>query len=361
MKYVQNRDIKRKLVEFLNKVFALNKEWANSGLEVISLDGNNSPQSFEEYPWDAEKYPLIVLFGDSAGDDQWGVDSFVGYQWESIPIGSTPRKTLEISPYPVAFKVRATTEPMQIRNIQLALQYTGPYEERIFARVHTANGLVPGTVVASGSAQATSAIRMKWHDIGVTPTTIIPADTDYFVSIYASGSYNLMVDNTPDTSITPFATYSQYSAKYNDPAGTWSSPDATKTIYAKVNGPVYHRLGGGVSDNIRIFIEAKDLSTTQKIADLCYMYLHLARHSNPVRNVQLTTPNTTVTDYDFVSNLTDEMIYIINVDKGSEAVRNRGNDRLFSIELYVECYSNWSEDFALPELKKIDTNINSFS
>jgi hypothetical protein len=169
----------------------------------------------------------------------------------------------------------------------------------------------------------------------------------------------MMLDTKPNLTITPIVSYQQYSDRW-DRSGTWSIPDTSKTIYARVNGPVVKRLGGGLSDNIRIFIEAQDLSTVQKIADLCYLYLHLARHANPVRREKLSTPNTTSTDYDFVSNLTDEMIYIISVDKGPETTRIRGNDRIFSIELYVECYTSWNEDFALPELKDIETDVSSF-
>jgi len=179
-------------------------------------------------------------------------------------------------------------------------------------------------------------------------------DTNYFISVKSlSGSYAFMLDNNPSTAITPFIRFLQFN-------GTAWDIDYTKTGYALLNGPIYHRLGGGLESRIRLFVEAKDLSTTQKIAELLFVYLHLQKHSNIKRKVkQQLIPNQTGMEYDFVSDLTEKGIYIIDVDKGGESVRNRGNDRLFSIELNVMCYSAWTEDFTLPELRGIDIDISN--
>ena len=127
-----------------------------------------------------------------------------------------------------------------------------------------------------------------------------------------------------------------------------------------MQGPTYQRLGGGQNNTIRIFIESKDLATSQKIADLLFVYFHLAKHSNSQRKVKISIPNQTGMDYSFVSSLTDEGIYIIDVNKGIESVRVRGNDRLFSIDLTISCYSSWVEDFALPTIEDIDLGIDSY-
>jgi len=179
-------------------------------------------------------------------------------------------------------------------------------------------------------------------------------DTDYFVSVHTSGSlgnsYNLLLDSDPDAAITPFIQLS------TGTIGSWTSV-SDKTVFAQVNGPVYYRVGGGLNSTIRVFVESKDLATTQKIADLLFVYFHLAKHSNPQRKEKMgTNANEMGMNYDFVSDLTDEGIYIIDVDKGAESVRLRGNDRLFSVDLSLSVYSNWEEDFTLPVLEDINTD-----
>ena len=88
----------------------------------------------------------------------------------------------------------------------------------------------------------------------------------------------------------------------------------------------------------------------------------MAKHSNPQRKEKMgVNANETGMNYDFVSDLTDEGIYIIDVDKGAESVRVRGNDRLFSVDLSLSVYSNWVEDFILPVLDDINIDdINSY-
>lgn len=360
LEYRQPRDIKRVFTEFINKVFHLNSQWINTDVEVINVSGENSPEAFEQYPWDNEQYPIVVLLSDGSTDDHWAIDSRIGYFWETLRIGTAARDYVRLSQNPVAFGVRASDTSMKLRQIKLPLIYFGPYEETVGITLWSSGSSGPETKLASGSIQPSTNATYRWYATGMYDlaggTVVLNADTNYFISVKApSGSYALMLDNNPDVTITPFIRFLEFD-------GSVWNPYYTKTAYALVNGPVFHRLGGGLQSSVRLFIEAKDLSTTQKIAELLFVYLHLQKHSNVKRKIKhQLDANQTAMEYDFVSNLTENGIYIIDVDKGGESVRNRGNDRLFSIELTVTCYSGWTEDFTLPELRDINTdNINNY-
>jgi len=356
MQYKQPRNIKKHFVDFINKVFSLNKEWENVEVEVIELKDDNAPDAFEQYPWDNEEYPRIAVFSNGSDDDHWAIDSRIGDYWTTLYIGDRARDYVVLGRNPIAFGIKSVNDPLVLRSVDIAAMYKGPYEEDITIKLWstTANGLLPNTLLASGSISGKSLTRMEWMTTSLTPTITLTADTNYFISAEASsGSYYLMLDNDPSVNTTPFIRYATYLN------GNWTGI-GTKTALARVNGPVYRRLGGGQENSIRVFIEAKDLSTTQKISDLLYVYFHLIKHSNLTRKAKMTYPNTTGMNYDFVSDLTDEGIYIINVNKGAESVRPRGNDRLFSIELSLSCYSNWTEDFELPELKDFDIDVDSY-
>lgn len=361
LEYRQSRDIKNVFTKFINKIFSLNSEWVNTDIEVITLAGEgNSPAAFEQYPWDNEQYPIVVLLADSVTDDHWAIDSRIGYVWETLRIGSAARDYIQLSNNPVAFGVRADDEAMTLRQVKLPLSYLGPYEETVNVILWSSGSSGPDVQLASGSIIPNTNIQYKWYETGMYNlagrNVILEADTKYFISVKASsGSYSLMLDNQPNVDITSFVRFLQFN-------GVSWDVDYIKTAYALANGPVYNRLGGGLESRIRLYVEAKDLSTTQKISDLLFVYLHLQKHSNIRRKVKHTlAPPQTGMEYDFVSDLTENGIYIIDVDKGGESVRNRGADRLFSIELNVLCYSAWTEDFTLPELRDINTDdISSY-
>jgi len=358
LSYHDTRDIKRIFTEFVNKIFHLNSKWINTDVEVLTLSGNNIPEAFEQYPWDNEKYPLVVCLSDGSTDDHWAIDSRIGNFWETLCIGSAARDYIQLGINPVAFGVRVDSESFTLRQVKLPLLYLGPYEETVGVTLWSSGSSGPAFKLASGSINPGRNASYKWYTTGMYDlagtNVTLDVNTPYFISVKASsGSYALMLDNNPKLTITPFVRFLQFN-------GTAWDVDYTKTAYALVNGPVYHRLGGGLESRIRLYVEAKDLSTTQKIAELLFVYLHLQKHSNVKRKIKhQLSPNQTGMEYDFVSDLTENGIYIIDVDKSGESVRNRGNDRLFSIELHITCYSAWTEDFTLPELRDIDIDLDN--
>jgi len=348
LKSTQSRDIKKNFVSFINKIFALNNSWLKDDVELITLQGDNSPSAYEQYPWDNENYPIVVLSSEGATDDAWAIDSKISNYTETMKLGVTARTYETLSANPIAAAITPRRGNLSLRAVDLLVKNIGPYEEPIFVRLLSTTGGVPDTILASGSIAGKQTSGIKWLQTALYPRVVLQQDTTYALSAQAfSGSYYWFVDNIINTDSTPTPTKWAYNGV------TWDTISDESPI-AKVYGPTVRRLGGGLNTTLRIFIETKDLSTTQKIADLLFVYLHLARHSNVMRSEQLDSPNVTNTNYDFVSNLSDEGIYILKVNKGAETVRDRGNDRLFSIDLALSCYSNWTEDFTLPVLEDID-------
>lgn len=355
--YKQPRNIKHSFVQFVNKIFSLNSQWLNEDVEVVELTEDNSPDAFEQYPWDNEKYPLVVLFSDGSTDDRWAIDERIADHREYLELGSVARSYVQLGPFSPsnsgldaqAVGMQPLISSMILKSVDLLMKYTGPYEEAITIKIWEASGDLPGTLLASGSIKGEITAGIEWLQTNIKPEITLAQNTKYFISAQApSGSYQWFIDDDPNTSRTPYIRHAVFSGS----TGAWSGVSSQSPI-AKAHGPAVRRLGGGLNSTVRMFVEAKDLSTTQKITDLLFVYMHLAKHSNVGRREKLTEPNVTSMDLDFVSDLSDEGIYIIDVNKGAETVRTRGNDRLFSVDLSLTCYSSWSEDFVLPVIEDI--------
>jgi len=350
LRYKQSRDIKRSFTDFVGKIFALNKQWVNEDVEVVTLTGDNSPAAFEQYPWDNEKYPLVVLFSEGSSDDHWGIDSSIANYREQMKIGVVPRSYITLGEQPIAAGIQPVQSSLILKSVDILVKNIGPYEEPITVKLWSSAAGVPDLPLASGSIKGKDTQGIEWLHTHLRPEITLVKSAEYFLSAQAEfGSYYWFTDTDVDSldGITPFIRYATFDGV------DWSIL-TTETPIAKIYGPSVKRLGGGLNSSIRIFIESKDLSTTQKITDLLFVYLHLAKHSNLKRREKLTLPNVTAMEYDFVSDLTDEGIYIINVNKGAEAVRVRGNDRVFSVDVTISCYSSWTEDFTLPVIEDID-------
>ena len=346
--YKQPRDIKRSFVSFINKIFKLNTQWVNERVEVISLTEDNSPEAFEQYPWDNENYPIVVLFSDGSTDDRWAIDERIQDFRETMQVGSVPRDFVTLGVSTIAAGIQPKLSDLDLKSVELLVKNIGPYEEPITVKVWSATGDLPDAVIASGSIAGKATTGIEWLQTRILPITTLVKDTKYFIGAQAlSGSYQWMVDNDVLAGVTPYVRHVSGSI------GSFTGI-SSDTPMVRAHGPAVRRLGGGLNSTIRMFIESKDLSTTQKITDLLFVYMHLTKHSNAKRRSKLTDPNITAMQLDFVSDLSDEGIYIIDVNKGAETVRTRGNDRLFSVDLSLTCYSSWSEDFVLPVLEDID-------
>ena len=359
LRYRQPRDIKKVFTDLVNKIFALNKEWANDKVEVISLSGDNSPKAYEQFPWDNENYPIVVLFSQGGNADLWGIDSFIANSRQSLVAGSLERTFVTLSDIPTATEIRLENGSMTLKSARIRIQNFGLYEENITLKLWSSISDIPDAPIASGSILGRDTRGIEWLSAQMLPAISLTNDTNYFLSAQTdtivdtpSGSYYWFIDNDVNTKITP------NSRMGISGSASWDMTADSSPI-AEVFGPSVKRLGGGIQSTIRMFIEAKDLSTVQKISELIFVYLHLARHSNAARRAKLTNPNVTSMDFDFVSDLSDEGIYIIDVNRGAETVRVRGNDRLFSTDLSITCYSHWTEDFVLPALESLDFNFSS--
>jgi len=359
LRYRQSRDIKKVFTSVVNKIFALNSEWANDGVEVVSVSGDNSPKAYEQFPWNNEKYPIVVLFSQGSNSDMWAIDSFISNHTQSLTAGSTPSSWVQLSSTPVATGFRLEQGAMTLKSSNILVQNIGPYEEDILLNIWDESSGMPSTILTGGTIRGKKTSGIEWVHAQIAPEITLAQNTNYFLSAETAqisgsplGSYYWFTDNNVDTQITP------YSWQGIKSTSSWTMTSSISPI-AQLFGPSVKRLGGGAQTSIRMFIEAKDLSTVQKISELLFVYLHLARHSNANRSAKLSNPNITATDFDFVSDLSDEGIYIVDISKGAETVRVRGNDRLFSTDLTLTCYSHWTEDFVFPVLESLDFDFSS--
>ncbi len=360
MKYTQHRDIKKRLVRYLRLAYKINNEWLNEDFEVLSLSANNSPEVYEQYPWNNENYPIVVVGGAGGIQDDWAVDSYLQNIWRNKKIGSIPRTYMTLDSDTVAaFGVKVTDYDFKIRDVGIALkQGKAGSDYDVMVTLMSSGSLGPENSLASGSVSAVDiSSKLDWGLTELVPEYTLTKNTEYFVKLHLAhgsyGNYYLMIDDSPDVSITPLPRLALSGSL------GWSITPGT-TPLAILHGPVYKQLGGGVYANFSIYIEAKDLASTQKISELTFVYLNLLRHANIQRISNMTYPNATGTDFDRMAALADLGITVININKGSESVRERGNDRIFSISLDVSCYGRWTETYEMPTLQRIEEIIENY-
>jgi len=359
MQFTQNRNIKQRLVKYLREIYKLNNEWLNEDLEVITLTEGNSPVIYEHYPWDNENYPIVAIGGTGGTQDDWAIDSYLQNIWRKQYIGSLPRDYIELSPTTVvAFGVKVSQYDFKIRTINVALKQASDCNYDINVSLMTSSESSPSSVVSSGSISAEDiTTNLTWGITELVPEYTLAKDTEYFVKLNLTdgsyGTYYLMMDNAPDALRTPFSCLATSGSL------GWVTTLGI-TPLALLQGPVHQQLGGGIHANYSLYIEAKDLASTQKIAELTFVYLNLLRHANVQREIKMNYPNTTRMEFDRMSNLDDLGITIININKSNESVRERGNDRLFSITLDVSCYGRWLETFEMPTLQRIEEIIENY-
>ena len=361
MKYLQSRDVKHYLVNYLQNVFKMSSNWVNTGQEVVELSGDNSPKVYEQYPFENENYPIIAMIGGNSRQDDWGVDSLVRTAYLTEVIGARARtySTLDSSSV-YCFGVNIADSSLEVRNIGVALKAVTAYmDEDITLSVYSSGSAGPQNVLASGSidGKTLSSTNIEWGYAAVTPTLTLTKGTSYFVVLDAPsgtyGDYYLIRDNSISTLSSPFLVF-------GTSGSTGWTFDTDSTPLAVIQGPAHRQVGGGIFVDISILVEAKDLATTQKLAELTFVHLNTLRYSNLKRESMMTYKNETRSELDRASDLTTAGINIISVDKGSESVRERGNDRIFGITLNVSCYGRWSEEFRLSTLEDIAVTINNY-
>jgi len=361
MYYVQHRDIKSRLVKYLRMMFKMYTNWFNEGLEVVELMGGNSPEVYEQYPWNDENYPILVVGGIGGSDDDWAIDSHITTGFKFLQIGQAARSysILEASNI-IAFGVKSRVNDFKIRTIGVGIKPTNSTSDYdLTVTLMSSSAGFPSTEIASGSISSYILNASRVSDFvftELTPEVTLQADESYFVKLNLTngnyGSYYLLEDNAP-TSRTSFP------RKAVSGSIGWSIVSGS-TPMAVVKGPMNKFLGGGVNASFSIYIEAKDLATAQKISELTFLYLKLLRHAGLRRTEMMNYPTTTRTEFIRMSNEARMGLHVVRIDKGSEAVRERGNDRIFSIPLSVECYGMWTEAFELPTLLDINEEITNF-
>jgi len=364
MKYVLNRNVKQRLIKYLQYAFIINKTWLNTDIEVVDFSsGSISPTIDEHYPWDAEKYPIVAVAGTGTTEDKWAIDDYAGNDWDVLKFGSEANSySILDNSVKLGCKIVDTSDTFKIRDVQVALKQYSSCDYDVYVELYSASGSLPDTCLASGSISsedlAVFSSSWGWGASELWPEVTLEKNDTYFLmlSLYNGhyGKYYAMVDSSPNSDITPEPLL------LSSGSSTGWTTYSGSTLLSYLEGPVSHVIGGGSFVNYSLFIEAKELGTVQKISELASIYLNLLKYANIQVPGKLDYPNATNTEYTRMGKLSDLGIYLFSVSAGSEGVRERGNDRLFSIVLNVQGYGNWAETFEMPTLLDIQEIINIY-
>lgn len=357
MKYLQTQNIIKYFVESFRKVFATNVSWINKDQEVVELEEGNIPQVYDHQPREPEDYPIVVIEGLGGPLDHWSLNDHIDNVYRVERLGITPN-AYEIlgNGYTQAFGIKISDEDIKLRNIGIAVKYADRLNGDITLSLSLASASAPGTTIASGTIDAFEDTDFEWKWCELTPQVVLAKDQLYYITCEAPNDciYYIAKDTDPDSDLTPYPYWaSQYST------GSWNV-SSSSTLLGIVQGPVYVRLGGGIQINLSLRVEAKDIHTMHSVEDIIFMYLNMFQHSNLKRKEAITYPPTMNVDFDAMSDMTEAGIRVVNISKGAESVRERGNDRIFAITFSIETYAFWSEDFEKDTLKKIVPETKSF-
>ena len=357
MRYLQTKDIVHYLVESLRKVFATNNTWLNEDQEVVEITGANIPTVYDHQPREPEKYPIVVIEGTGGSVDYWGIDDFVDKIWISEKLGSVPR-SYELLGNDCKQAIGIQVDDfLKLRDIAIAIGFKERLNGDINVNFSSASANVPGITISSGTINAFEDRDLLWKYIELNPPIVLAPNQLYYAELEAPDDcvYYIGKDTSPDLTLTP---HPYHAVKYG--SGSWNV-SSSSTLLAIIQGPVYNRLGGGIQVNLSLRVEAKDIWTMHSIEDIIFMYLNMLKHSNLKRKQAIVYPPVLNVELQNLSELTEKGIHLINIVKGSEDVRERGNDRIFSVAFSIELYSLWQEDFEIITLKQITLDKQEFN
>jgi len=356
MKYLQMHDIIDYFAKSFRKIFAQNTIWVNEDNEVVELTEGNTPQVYDHLPREPENYPYISIEGGPGAGDPWAINDRVDNLWISERFGSQPL-SYEIlgNGYKRAFGIQLN-EDLKLRDVGIALKYASRLNGDITLNLSSASASFPGVAIASGTIDAFEDTDFVWKWCELYPQITLLQNQLYFLTLEAPSDciYYVAKDTNPDATLTP---YPYLATKYG--SGAWSL-SSSSTLFAVVQGPVYIRLGGGIKSNLIFRIEAKDIHSMRSVKNIVFMYLNALKHADLKRKEAITYPPTLNVDFDFMSETTEVGVKIINISESAESVRERGNDRIFSVLYTVEVYGFWQEDFRADTVKKVVPDIKSF-
>lgn len=338
-------------VSYLRRVFRYNSQWTNKALEIVQLTSGSIDLAFEQFFEENEKYPIITVAAAGGTFDPIAFNDFIDTaDDDSVAFGTRMQAAVMIdSSNLLAIQVPpgAQNETVRALSVTMAAQSYAQSGDNIAINLYSGYQTSP-VLVASGSMAGSNDTTFNPYYCEFSPFLLLNG-ADYWVTLQpASGSqYQVGIDQTVDT-------------MYNF-AGAGN-------VTGSVNGflllPAFVRYGSNLEGSVQIRCMAKN-STKEvyKLSELIVQYFTLAKHAQLSRGSGATDGMVAqVLDASAVAEFVNKDIAIRGIRVGGVENRRRGdNDVIFTINVTVDTFSEWHQDYLAQPFKDVTTDIRSFS
>ncbi len=337
-------------VKTFRRIFAYAPDWLNKDLEVVQLSSGSKGGDiiFEQYNEEPEKYPRITVGGVGGTWGQLAFNDIINtYDADTYSMGSRTMQQVYINgSSSVAVSVPSGAYQQSLRGVFVNASWTGldygndPLQVFLYKNYTTSPVLV-----SSGSFGSLTNLDLAQFYTEMYPLIAL-TDTDYWLVYQAAtgSSYYVAIDPT---------TAANYVVQGTPQSGS---------VVSSLLFPAFLRIGGAFDGTLQLQCQAKnDNSLPRNLAEIVSQYFEYLKHAQVSRNsstdvMQLVDENVILID-EWLS----KGVRIKQVREGALIVRPRGDsDKIFTIPVTVDYFTEWFEDFPLNALDNINITIEEF-
>lgn len=355
MHWKLNKYLVEQTTRLLRRLFTYNNQWVNQDIDIVQVSSGSAGKVFEQYFREKERYPVVIIeaaggtYSPLAFNDLWRVVNN-----DVIPLGESALSYVEISDVnqlQIPISDDYVDEILRGIDVKLAWTGNGAGGDNIDVNVYK-NFTTTPVLLGSGSITGNTSIRFKNYFTEFTDPITLSGD-DFYITFNTDtlSSYYLAID--PD-----------YDSIYKyDQNGSVS--EGSGSIVGNLFLPAFIRLGTNFESTLNFIVQAKNnTAEVYNLSELIAINFNLMKHgsisrkSDAVNGLQLETLQTGSIS---VSELSDRGIYVRSIRQGGIITRKRGdNDVIYSINVSVDFFTEWFQDFPADTVKDFNITIDQF-
>jgi hypothetical protein len=337
------------VVEYLTALFSYQQQWTNTDRPKISLTGQNTPDIFEEFAKEPEKYPCIIVGNRGSQQSATSIDGYIDQVAYTEPYGVYASTYSSIGDGAMVANKCIPLANATWHGVMGTFSCSGGPNDRVMATLVSGSSIATGTILTSGSVEGfTDRAPVEKTIMFTTPQAMWKGATAWVrFEVDGGGSYYVFGDNSLASGS---ATRPQYVVGTLASGSTWQITSGS-TYLATITDRAHHRRGATKTTNIELAIWAKDQVAADSISDVCVMYLELARRARLTKLSDIGVSNSMIVDN--IGEFLKKGLAISEIKKSGTTAAKRGQDNLFKITLSVGCFSMWYDDYSADYLEDI--------
>jgi hypothetical protein len=340
-------------VQYLQNVFLAQTSWGNVDRPSVSFKGDASPDIFEEFAKEPEKYPCILVGNRGSVPSAAAIDGYISQEAYSQTWGDYPTFVTTIGDgAKVAIKATPTATATW-HTVKSTLKWDSG-NDYVVVSVLSGSNLATATTITSGSIKPFDGTDVVTKMASFTSATAVNKGANVWLTFGTdgAGTYRLCGDASKLSGSAGAAQYVR--ATQSSGSSAWQVTSGS-TYCCAVSDRTYDRRGGTRETSIEVAVLAKDQVAADQLADLCCVYIDLARQSRLTRLSDLGISNSLLVDH--IGEFLKTGVAVMKATKGNTTTTKRGQDNLYKIPVTVTLFSTWYEDFAQDYLEDVTPTV----